>query len=369
VRICFVVPSLAGGGAERVAVTVLSALDGASHDRVLYLFSKEGVYFDRLAPDVKIVIASRRSWLGRLFELSSFIRATKPHVVMPFLSYFITALAAWFAGVGARVVFNQQTPTTGFLDDLDFRWKTPWRRRLFAMVTRLFYRRADAVVVTTQGVGDDLVTNYRVPRTKLRVLHNPVDLDGIRTGAAEPIAERRLGSDSMVAAAGRLAGVKNYPLLIEALAELSRSRCVGAWILGDGVERARLEQLARERGVGDQVRFLGFQQNPWRYIARADVFVLTSTYEGFGNVVIEAMACGTPVVATRSPGTSEIISDQNNGLLVDHEPKAVAGAILRLISDAAFRERMITNARESVSQYALPNVVERYDRLFQELVA
>ena len=79
------------------------------------------------------------------------------------------------------------------------------------------------------------------------------------------------------------------------------------WILGDGPERARLEALARERGVGSLVRFLGFQQNPWRFIARADVFVLTSTYEGFGNVLIEAMACGTPVVATRSPGTVEII--------------------------------------------------------------
>ncbi len=95
----------------------------------------------------------------------------------------------------------------------------------------------------------------------------------------------------------------------------------------------RSSSTSRERGLERLVTFLGFQQNPWRFIARADVFVLTSTYEGFGNVLIEAMACGTPVVATRSPGTVEIIEHGANGLLVDHEPHAVAGAIATLIAD------------------------------------
>ncbi len=370
-KICFIIPSLTGGGAERVAVTVLSALDGSRHERMLYLFSGEdGVYFDRIAPGIRVVIAARRSWAGRLWELASFLRAARPDVVMPFLSYFITAIAVRLAGVPSRVVFNQGTPTTGFLDDPDFGWRTPWRRRVFAALTRVFYGRADAVVVTSQGVADDLVTNYDVPRSKIRVLHNPVDLDAIVDAAAKPAEYGDPVHDHpVVAAAGRLAGVKNYPLLFDAIADLSSGTPVHAWILGDGAERVRLEQLVAERGLGRLVKFLGFQHNPWRFIARADVFVLTSTYEGFGNVLIEAMACGTPVVATRSPGTIEIIEHGANGLLVDHDPRAVAGAISDLITDRPLRERIVAQALESVRQYAVPRVAERYDRLFQELVA
>ncbi|MDO8680092.1 MAG: glycosyltransferase [Acidobacteriota bacterium] len=370
-KICFIIPSLAGGGAERVAVTVLSALDGTRHERMLYLFSgADGVYFDRIAPGIRVVIAERRSWAGRLWELASFLRSARPDIVMPFLSYFITAIAVRLAGVPSRVVFNQGTPTTGFLDDPDFAWRQTWRRRVFATLTRLFYARADAVVVTSEGVAEDLVANYQVPRSRIRVLHNPVDLDAIVAAAGKPLEHGDLAEEHpLVAAAGRLAGVKNYPLLLDAIAELSTETPVHAWILGDGVERLALEKHVAERGLGRLVKFLGFQQNPWRFITRADVFVLTSTYEGFGNVLIEAMACGTPVVATRSPGTAEIIEHGANGLLVDHEPRAVAGAIASLIADRPLRDRLVNHARESVRQYALPQVAARYDRLFQELTA
>jgi glycosyltransferase involved in cell wall biosynthesis len=371
VKICFIIPSLSGGGAERVAVTVLSALDGARHERMLYLFSgADGVYFDRIAPGIRVVIAERRSWAGRLWELATFLRSSRPDIVMPFLSYFITAIAVRLAGVSSRVVFNQGTPTTGFLDDPDFEWRKPWRRRVFATLTRFFYARADAVVVTSEGVAEDLVANYKVPRSKIRVLHNPVDLEAIVAAAGKPVEHGEVAEEHpLVAAAGRLAGVKNYPLLLDAVAALKLDTPVHAWILGDGVDRAQLEKHAAERGLGALVMFLGFQPNPWRFIARADVFVLTSTYEGFGNVLIEAMACGTPVVATRSPGTVEIIEHGSNGLLVDHEPKAVAGAIASLIADRQLRDRIVNHARDSVRQYALPQVAERYDRLFQELTA
>lgn len=366
-KICFVIPTLTSGGAERVAVTVLSALD-ARHERVLYLFSTEqAVYLDRVDNGIRIVAASETSWWGRLRELAAFIGEFQPDIVMPFLSYFITALAVKWAGARSIVVFNQGTPTSGFLDDPDFSWKLPWRRRMFAAMTRYFYNRADAIVATSQGVAEDLIANYGVARSKIRILHNPVDLDAIARHSAEPIPE--LDAPPVVAAAGRLASVKNYPLLIDALASLPAETPVHVWILGEGPERSRLEALAAERGLGTQVRFLGFQQNPWRFIARADVFALTSTYEGFGNVLIEAMACGTPVVATRSPGTVEVVEDRKNGLLVESSPVAVAEAIKGLLSDRELRARLITAASESVKRYATPLVAARYEQLFVELKA
>jgi glycosyltransferase involved in cell wall biosynthesis len=370
VKLCVVIPSLQGGGAERVAVTVLSALDAAKYERVLYLFSGEGVYFDRLAPEVRVVIAKERSWVGRMRELAAFLRTFRPDIVMPFLSYFITATAVRFAGSRARVVFNQGTPTTGFLDDPDFSWRNPARRRIFSAVTRFFYRRADAVVVTSEGVGDDLVTTYGVPRAKIRVLHNPVDLEAIAQAASEPISDVvPMPARPVVVSAGRLAAVKNYALLIDAVAELSAHQPVDAWILGDGDERDSLAQRVLGKGLTGAVRFLGFQANPWRFMARASAFVLTSTYEGFGNVLIEAMACGVPVVATRSPGTTEIISDGTNGLLVDHDATAVATAIERLLRDGDLSRRIVSQARAGVEHYAVPRVAARYDQMFQELMA
>jgi len=368
-KICFVVPSLTSGGAERVAVTVLSALDPSRHERVLYLFSGErGVYFDRVAPDVRVVIAAQRSWPGRLWELARFLRSTRPDVVMPFLSYFIASMAVWLARIPACVIFNQGTPTSGFLDDPDFAWQRPWKRRLFSMLTRLFYRRADAVVVTSAGVADDLAINHGVPRAKLRVLHNPVDIDVIAAAAAAA------GSDAvprpLVVAAGRLAGVKNYPLLLAAVGRLGQGGgAPSLWILGEGPERARLEAIASQPALAGRVRFLGFRPDPWGIIGQADVFVLTSTYEGFGNVLVEAMACGTPVVATRSPGTVEIIEDGVNGLLVAHDAAAVAAAIGEILSNRELRDRLVARARHDVDHYALPRVVERYDQLFREVAA
>ena len=369
-KICFVIPTLTGGGAERVAVTVLGAMDGRRYDRTLYVFSADdGVYFDHIPPGVRVVVATHRSWFLRLWELAAFLRSSRPDIVMPFLSYFVTALAVRLSGGRARVVFNQGTPTTDFLDDPDFNWGSRWRRRVFSLMTRVFYGRADAVVVTSRGVADDLISRHGVPAARIRVLHNPVDLDAITRLAADSIDDVVARDRPVLAAAGRLAGVKNYPLMIAAVADVVARRPVYLWILGDGPERARLEALAVDGGIGRFVRFLGFQQNPFRYVAKADVFVLTSTYEGFGNVLIEAMACGTPVVATRSAGTVEIIKDGETGILVEHDAQSIADAVADLLASPAKREAIVTRARAGVEQYGLPAVAARYDRLFQELAA
>ena len=153
------------------------------------------MYLDRVAPGIRVVVAQQRSWFGRLRELASFLREFQPDVVMPFLSYFITAMAVRLAGVSSIVIFNQGTPTSGFLDDPDFHWKRPVRRRVFALMTRFFFRRADGIVATSEGVAEDLVANYAVPRSKIRVLHNPVDLDAIAQ-AVEGTHYRRLDQRS-----------------------------------------------------------------------------------------------------------------------------------------------------------------------------
>src|SRR3954469_2050649 len=178
-KICFVLPSLNGGGAERAAVNILNALDPAMWDRLMYLFRREGPYLDALDPSIRLASGDVESRSGRWLALRRFLRATRPELGVSFLSYFTVLTAARAAGTGARVVFNQQTPMSAFLEDGDYHWRQPWHRQAFEIVTRVGYRLADAIVTTSVGVADDLVSRFGVARDRISVLHNPVDLPAI----------------------------------------------------------------------------------------------------------------------------------------------------------------------------------------------
>lgn len=371
-KVCFVLPSLNGGGAERAAVHILNALDSSIWDRSMYLFRREGAYLEDVDRSIRLETGSGDSRLGRLAGLRRFVRAYRPDIVVPFLSYFSVLAAVRAAGVGSRVVFNQQTPMSAFLQDADYQWRRPGRRRVFTAVARVGYRAADAVVATSEGVATDLAEQFGVDRARITVVNNPVDLDAIANAAREAIepTDQAGWIRPVIVSAGRLAEAKNYPLLIDALVRLRASVPARLFILGAGELESELRALVRSRHLDDAVVFGGFQRNPWKYMARADVFVLTSHYEGFGNVLVEAMACGVPVIATSSPGTREIISDGVDGLLVDrHDAGEVAAAIERVLSDAPLRARLAAAGRERAKQFALPAIVATYNQLFETVMS
>lgn len=371
-QVCFVLPSLAGGGAERVAVQLLNALDGSRWDRSMYLFQREGPYLSELASGIRLSAGQSSSRLGRWRELRRYIADTKPDLVMSFLSYATVLSAARAASAQTRVVFAQGTPVSAFLQDADYDWRRPFRRRVFAAVARVGYAAADLVIATSRGVAQDLTAAFGVDPARVRVIPNPVDIESVRAAASEPIdpgheAEWR---PPAIVAAGRLADVKNYPLLIEALALVRGRVPARLFVLGEGEQEAALRRLAADRGVGDAITWCGFQANPWKYMARADVFALTSRYEGFGNVLVEAMACGVPAIATRSAGTDDIVDDGVDGVLVArHTPGAVAAALTRLLLDRPLRDRMAASARESAERFARPVIAQAYDRAFAEVLA
>jgi glycosyltransferase involved in cell wall biosynthesis len=371
-KVCFVLPSLAGGGAERAAVQILNALDDGSWERSMYLFKREGPYLAELSSAIALTAGRSESRLGRWRELREYIAATNPDVVVSFLSYFTVLSAVRAALTRARVVFHQQTPMTAFLADADYQWRGTWRKRVFAAVTRLGYSAADLIITSSRGVADDLSAAFGVDPSHVRVVANPVDVGAVVTAASEPLSpeDQARWLRPVIVAAGRLADAKNYPLLIEAVARLRTAVPVTVFVLGQGERGEALQRLAREHGVADAIVWCGFQANPWKFMARADVFALTSRYEGFGNVLIEAMACGVPVVATASPGTRDIVRHGVDGLLVaDHTPAAMASALARVITDAPLRAGMAMAARETAAGFALPVVTGRYAAVLREALS
>ncbi len=368
-RICFVLPSLNGGGAERAAVQILNGLDPDRWDRSMFLFAREGPYLADVDPAIRIAAADTASRWGRWRALRSFVIGERPEVVMAFLSYFSVLSAVRAANTGAKVMFNLQTPMSAFLTDADYQWRRRWHKAAFATVARIGYGAADLIVATSQGVASDLTSAFAINPDRIRVLANPVDVARVRAASAEPIDAPILppGTGPLIVAAGRLADAKNYPLMIEAFAALAQKMPVRLCILGQGELEGSLRQLIAARGLGDSVSLAGFQANPWKYIARADVFLLTSRYEGFGNVLIEAMACGVPVVATASAGTRDIVQHGVDGMLVEaHSPQSVAASVLGILESPGRRATMSGAAQRSADRFAIEQVIARYETVLEQ---
>jgi len=371
-KVCFVLPSLNGGGAERAAVQILNGLDASRWNRAMFLFAREGPYLAELDPTIALASSDGRSRWARWSGLRKFIADERPDIVMAFLSYFSALSAARAANTGAKVMFNLQTPMSAFLTDADYQWRHAGFKPAFSAMTRIGYAAADAIVATSQGVARDLTSAFGIDPAQIHVLANPVDLDRVRAAAAEPIDESVLppGDGPLIVAAGRLAEAKNYPLMIDAMAGVRDRIAARLCILGEGEFEAPLRSLIAARGLGDAIRLAGFQSNPWKYIARADAFLLTSRYEGFGNVLIEAMACGVPVVATASAGTRDIIRDGVDGVLVEqHAASMVAAAVVGVLASPVRRAEMARAARAAADRFAMARVVAGYDHVMTELVA
>jgi glycosyltransferase involved in cell wall biosynthesis len=371
-KVCFVLPSLHGGGAERAAVQILNGLDPDHWDRSMFLFAREGPYLAEVDPAIAIVSADTASRWGRWRALRAFIARERPEIVMAFLSFFSVLSAARAANTRATVIFNLQTPMSAFLTDADYHWRRRWHKAAFAAVTRVGYAAADLIIATSHGVARDLTSAFGISPDNIRVLSNPVDLDRVRAATAEPIDEAVLppGPAPLIVAAGRLAEAKNYPLMIEAFAMLRQRMPARLCILGQGELEGTLRQLIAERGLIASVTLAGFQANPWKYIARAEVFLLTSRYEGFGNVLIEAMACAVPVVATASAGTRDIVQHGTDGLLIEaHAPSAIADALFRLLSDPGQLHQLRDGAMRATEKFGLPSTVARYDSTMREAIA
>jgi glycosyltransferase involved in cell wall biosynthesis len=186
-------------------------------------------------------------------------------------------------------------------------------------VMRSAYTRADVVVATSAGVADDLARAIQMPRSRIVVIYNPVVTPSMIKKSWESVDHAWItgGSCPVIIATGRLTKQKDFPTLIRAFARLREQQSARLIILGEGEDRERLQDLAAELRVEANIDFPGFVSNPYAYMRRASVFVLSSRWEGFGNVVAEALACGTPVVSTDCPsGPAEILEGGRWGRLV-----------------------------------------------------
>jgi glycosyltransferase involved in cell wall biosynthesis len=365
-KVAIFIQSLTIGGAERMALNLVEGLVERGIRVDLLLADHSGALLSRVPPQVKVVDLKGKRVLFSLLPLVHYLRDQSPDILYAIQTHtsLIAIWAAMLSRVHAPVVISQHNVLT-----ISQAAAPTIRNRSITILARWFFRYADAAICVSQGVAEDLIESIRMPRQKTHVVYNPVISPELEQKALETITNPWFAQDAppVILAVGRLTSAKDYPTLLRAFAILSRKQPAHLLILGEGKERANLEALVSQLGLKGNVQMPGFVENPHAYMARARLFVLSSRWEGFGNVLVEALACGTPVVATdcRS-GPGEILEAGRYGRLVPvGDVEALAVAIVEALQATPDRALL----RQRAQNFTLDESVRKYIRIFESCLS
>jgi glycosyltransferase involved in cell wall biosynthesis len=355
-------PSLEGGGAERVMTTLAGPLADRGFQVTMVLFRAVGVFLGQLSPKVPVVDLKARRAASSVLPLARYLRGERPDAVLSALDHanVAAAVAGRLARTGCRLIPCVHATHSRVVASGD-------RPLAMRLAMRWAYRRADAVVTVSRGAADDMARTTGVPARLVRVIYNPVITPALREASRQPLDHPwfAAGQPPLVLAVGSLAAAKDFPTLLEAFAVLRRDRDARLLILGEGAERARLECLAGELGLAEAVALPGFVGNPYAYMARCALYVLSSAWEALPTVLIEALALGARVVATDCQnGPREILEGGRYGRLV---PVGDAPALARAMSEALLRPPPEV-PETALRPYTVEAAADRYAEVVAEVL-
>lgn len=363
--IAFFLHALNAGGAQRASINLANGLVDSGWDVDVVVAHHYGELRGQLAKDVNVVDLGTPHvpLLGvgaSLPGLVRYLRAERPAVLFSAMTYVsvVAIPATKLAGSHTAVVPTEHT-TFGMQDDP--------KERLVARLASVLYPLADRIVAVSSGVEESVLEGTRASPGQLAVVYNPVVTSGLRAKATAEPEHPWIGQEhEIVISAGRLEPEKDYETLLRAFARLYRNRPTARLlVLGDGSLRPELHRLATSLGVDDVVSFPGFVDNPYGFMRRSDVYVLSSRREGLPTALVEAMACGCPVVATDCPsGPREILQDGRLGPLVPVGDDAALAAAIESVLDNPQDTREL---RERADTFSLEAILEEYESLIDQL--
>lgn len=367
-KILFVVYNLSFGGAERVLLNLLKKLDRDLFKPTVAVIGDGNDYKEDMPDDVKVFHLNRRSCYDPrvLYRIWSIIRTEKIDTMVSFITRSSAGLFVIkvFLRKPVTIILTIHGHLSRFIKG-DDSLKGKSKSSLNKLLIKIFYPMANKLVAVSSGVKEDLFLNFGIPKEKTVVIGNPVDLDRIHGGAKDELKDLYFLEDlPVIISCGRLASVKNYSLLLRAMKIVMQEVDLKLVLIGDGRELNKLTQLSEEINISKDVSFLGYKSNPFKYISRADIFVLPSDNEGFGNVIVESMACGTPVISTRTVGAEEIITDGLNGILTAiDDVNEMAEAILKLVKSQSLREGFVREGYRRAEDFRQEKIITEYEKV------
>ncbi|MBE9166063.1 glycosyltransferase [Pleurocapsales cyanobacterium LEGE 06147] len=324
--------SLGGGGAERVMLNLASGFIQRGIKVDLVLGKAWGPHLQKVPSGVRLVDLKVSGVLATVFALASYLRREQPYVLISAMHY-ANEIALWakcIAKVPTRIVVTEHNILFHSLQHM-----TPTRKYLIPLFIKYFYPKADRIVTVSQKAAEELAQFTGLPVERIQSIYNPVINSELLEKARAPLEHPWFlpQEPPVILGVGKLEAQKDFPTLILAFAWVRKVRAARLAILGWGPDQPKLQALIQELGLEEDVALLGYVDNPYAYMARAAVFVLSSAWEGLPTVLIEAMAVGTPVVSTDcSSGPAEILDNGKYGWLTPvGDSTALAKAILAAI--------------------------------------
>ena len=381
-RIALVIPHLGGGGAERSVLRLACGLIERGYRVDLLQFEEINTLADEIPPEARRFVLKqkrihgfrdrahlarcfgfrilrflRRDLLGDARSVVAYIDEERPDCILPSLPRAKSAalLALSFTKLNPVTIPTVHSVLMN-------------RKRRFRKLYSILFPMADHIVTVSDGVADNLALKLEIPRKRISRIHNPADIAEIEL-LARAVPDHLWTSDDgppIILSAGRLARVKDFPTLLRAFRRVSQNREVRLIILGEGRWRKRLENMVRKMNMELIVSLPGWVSNPYAFMSRASVFVLSSKFEGLGNVLIEALACGCPCVSTNCPaGPAEILDGGRFGPLVPVGNHAeLAAAMERVLDSPPDKDTLMARANE----FSLDASVDLYERMILKLV-
>lgn len=361
VKLSIVLPNLCGGGAERLHVNLANDWVVKGYEVEFILLRKEGELIPLLAPEIKVIGLNVYRFRNAILPLAGYLRKSSPQVVLVAMWPLTSAgVLAWLlSGRKGKLFLSEH-------ENLSASYIAQGRVKLryLKYVIRFSYFFADGVIAVSQGVKNDLCQIGNLKDSLVRVIHNPAAIGIPSVVSTSPEQKELWGGDFdyHILSVGRLAPQKDHKNLIEAFSFFVKSHNAILVILGEGPLRSELEALIKKLKLEDNIFLHGFVLDPYPWFRSADLFVLSSRWEGFGNVLVEALECGVPVVSTDCPsGPAEILEYGRYGKLVPvQDPNALASSIALSLTGKHDRVALMGRAKD----FSLGKIADEYLKYF-----
>lgn len=366
-KVMFFIYQMGAGGAARTFLNLLNHIDSKAFTPILVTLNFEGNYEKELHPNIRFIKLKTNRLRKAILPLAKLIRKERPDVLFSTIPVYNTVaiLAKTLSLTNTKVIVREAAYLGG-----------TFRENMSLRIFGLLYRTAHKVISLSEGVKDNLMDKYKVKGENIEVIYNPIDLDKIRRDAKSGFTNQGhqtifQNSPLTIVTAGRLVPEKDHQTLLKAFQKIRQQKEATLIILGEGELKNTLKEKAKELGISDHVYLIGFQENPYVYFKHADLFVLSSIHEGFGHVLVESLAVGTPVVSTDCwPGAREVLKNGKYGQIAEvGNAKDLANHVLDHLSlSAEEKEAIIENGKRRAEDFHAKKIVKQYEDVFKRVI-
>lgn len=366
-KVLFFIYEMGAGGAARTMLNILNHIDKTKFDPILVTLNYDGSYEKHLHSDVKFIKLDAKRLRSAIFPLAKVIRQEKVDIVFSTIPAYNTVaiLARLLSFTKAKSIVRE----AAFLGGSTL-------ENMSLIVYGLLYRIASKVIALSNGVKANLIKRYKIKPKQIEVIYNPVDIKSIQQRATQgKLADEHQfifsENKKVIITAGRLVAEKDQNTLLTAFAKINKEIDSHLVILGEGELESTLKARTKQLGIEKSVHFIGFLQNPYVYFQQADLFVLSSKNEGFGHVLVEALATGTPIVSTNcKPGAEEVLQHGEFGQICEvGNADDMADKIMNVLTlDEIERNLMIEKGLHRANEFDAPIIVKQYENIFTQVL-